>query len=251
MATLWLTHTAAGAGTVNVYAYVQAVYLLPYAVLAVPSPPPRSRPRPHRGQRPAGHRHAGPGAAGDPRAVRRAAAVLVAVARPVGSFFTALDRGPRTGAGRRWQRCPDPGGLRARAPGLRRHRAADPRAVRPGPGAHAALAVAGGWLVAALWPLLTLPEDAEPTGTLRSLGVASSAGMTLRRWPLALLVRRPRGVRRRRGVPPHPPARPSPRRRWRAAWGTRSRSTGPGGHRRLAAGRRGGSPWSCWSPTSC
>ena len=36
----------------------------------------------------------------------------------------------------------------------------------------AALAVAGGWLVAALWPFITLPDDAGAAGTLRSLGAA-------------------------------------------------------------------------------
>ena len=33
---LWLTNQRAALGTINAYQYVQATYLLPYAVLAVP-----------------------------------------------------------------------------------------------------------------------------------------------------------------------------------------------------------------------
>ena len=103
-----------------------------------------------------------------------AAAVLVAVARPVGTFFQALDRGASAGGGDALAAVPET--LVAYAPGLVGFGAAAllTRAlyVRGRP-AQAALAVAGGWLVAALWPFITLPDDAGAAGTLRSLGAAS------------------------------------------------------------------------------
>jgi putative peptidoglycan lipid II flippase len=58
----------------------------------------------------------------------------------------------------------------------------------------AALAVAAGWAIAALWPLLTLPDEAGASGTLRSLGAASSVGMTVTALLLAVLVHRAWGA---------------------------------------------------------
>ena len=202
VATLWLTHRSGSQGAVNVYAYVQAVYLLPYAVLAVPIATSAFPALAH--TEGSGQQDHGTLA----RALRAilvlcgaAVAVLVAVARPVGSFFTALDRGAQTGGGDALAAMPQT--LVAYAPGLLGFgvTALLTRAlyVRGRP-AHAALAVAGGWLVAALWPLLTLPEDASPAGVLRSLGVASSAGMTLSALALALLVRASWGADATRGA---------------------------------------------------
>lgn len=202
VATLWLTHRSGSQGAVNVYAYVQAVYLLPYAVLAVPIATSAFPALAH--TEGSGQQDQGTLA----RALRgilvlcgAAVAVLVAVARPVGSFFTALDRGALTGGGEALAAMPQT--LVAYAPGLLGFgvTALLTRAlyVRGRP-AHAALAVAGGWLVAALWPLLTLPEDASPAGVLRSLGVASSAGMTLSALALALLVRASWGAEATRGA---------------------------------------------------
>jgi len=202
VATLWLTHRSGSQGAVNVYAYVQAVYLLPYAVLAVPIATSAFPALAH--TEGSGQQDRGTLA----RALRAilvlcgaAVAVLVAVARPVGSFFTALDRGALTGGGDALAAMPQT--LVAYAPGLLGFgvTALLTRAlyVRGRP-AHAALAVAGGWLVAALWPLLTLPEDASPAGVLRSLGVASSAGMTLSALALALLVRASWGADATRGA---------------------------------------------------
>ena len=202
VATLWLTHRSGSQGAVNVYAYVQAVYLLPYAVLAVPIATSAFPALAH--TEGSGQQDHGTLA----RALRAilvlcgaAVAVLVAVARPVGSFFTALDRGALTGGGDALAAMPQT--LVAYAPGLLGFgvTALLTRAlyVRGRP-AHAALAVAGGWLVAALWPLLTLPEDASPAGVLRSLGVASSAGMTLSALALALLVRASWGADATRGA---------------------------------------------------
>ncbi len=192
LATLWLTNHRGGQGAVNVYAYVQAVYLLPYAVLAVPIAT-SAFPALAHGEG-AGTREQGTLA----RSLQAilllcggAAAVLVAVARPVGTFFAALDRGADAGGGPALAAIPQT--LVAYAPGLVGFGAAAllTRAlyVRGRPSL-AALAVAGGWLVAALWPLLTLPDDAGAAGTLRSLGAASSVGMTLSALVLGLLVHR-------------------------------------------------------------
>jgi putative peptidoglycan lipid II flippase len=202
LTTLWLAHNSSSSGTIVVYQYVQAVYLLPYAVLAVPvatSAFPALA-------------HAEGGEAGQQSTLSRAlqgivvlmglaVAVLVAVAAPVGSFFAALDRSQGSGGGPALDALPD--ALLAYAPGLVGFGAAAllTRAlyVRGRP-SHAALAVAGGWLVAALWPLLTLPKDAGPTGTLRSLGVACSVGMSLSAVALAVLVRRSWGPAALRGT---------------------------------------------------
>jgi putative peptidoglycan lipid II flippase len=203
LATLWLTHhRGGGTGTVNVYAYVQAVYLLPYAVLAVPIATAAF---------PALAQGEGAGSTEQGTLARSlqailllcggATAVLVAVARPVGAFFQALDRGATSGGEEALAAIPET--LVAYAPGLVGFGVAAllTRAlyVRGRP-AIAALAVAGGWLVAALWPLLTLPDDAGPAGTLRSLGFASSVGMTLSAVVLGVLVRRAWGAEATRGA---------------------------------------------------
>ena len=202
-ATLWLTHhRGGGTGTVNVYAYVQAVYLLPYAVLAVPIATSAFPALAH------GEGRGGADVGTLARALQgiivlcgAATAVLIAVARPVGGFFVALDRGARAGGGDALAALPE--ALVAYAPGLLGFGAAAllTRALyvrgRPVLGA---LAVAGGWLVAAVAPLATLPEGAGAAGTLRSLGVASSVGMSLSALALALLVRRTWGAQAVRGA---------------------------------------------------
>ena len=193
VATLWVTHHRTDdPGTVNVYAYVQAVYLLPYAVLAVPIAT-SAFPALARGV------SAATGVQGTvARALQGilvlcggATAVLIAVADPVGRFFTALDRGQDAGGNAALAAMPD--ALQAYAPGLVGFGVAAllTRALYvQGRPITAGLAVAGGWAVAALWPLLTLPVGASASGTLRSLGVASSAGMTITALVLVHLVRR-------------------------------------------------------------
>jgi len=124
-----------------------------------------------------------------------AAAVLVAVAGPVGDFFTALDAGADSGGGEALTALP--AALAAYAPGLVGFSVAAllTRAlyVRGRP-LYAALAVAGGWGVAALLPLLILSEGSTAEQTLGSLGVGSSVGMLLSGGVLAVLVRRAWGV---------------------------------------------------------
>ena len=193
-ATLWVTHHRADdPGTVNVYAYVQAVYLLPYAVLAVPIATSAF---------PALARGVAADSPGEQGTLARAlqgivvtsgagVAVLMAVAGPVGAFFTALDRGAGAGGNAALAAVPD--AVQAYAPGLVGFGAAAllTRAlyVRGRP-VIAALAVAAGWAVAALWPVLSLPDDAGASATLRSLGVASSVGMTVSAVLLVAMVRR-------------------------------------------------------------
>ena len=206
LAVLWISHHRTGAvGVVIVYAYVQAVYLLPYAVLAVPVATSAF---------PALAHTAGAEAVAEPDAPRGtaardtlarslrgililtagAAAVLMAVAKPVGVFFDALDRGSQAGAE---ALAALPGALSAYAPGLVGFSVAAllTRAlyVRGRP-VHAALAVAAGWAVAAIAPFALLPQGSSAGATLGVLGVCSSLGMTLSAVVLALLVGRSWGA---------------------------------------------------------
>ena len=199
LATLWVTHHRTDViGAVNVFTYVQAVYLLPYAVLAVPI---ATSAFPALAHSTAAEAAAGVGTAARDTLARSlrtvvlltagAAAVLMAVSRPVGVFFTALDRGHASGGGAALAALP--GALSAYAPGVVGFGVAAllTRAlyVRGRP-LYAALAVAAGWLVAAAVPLLVLPEHSGAGATLGVLGVASTAGMTLSAAVLVVLVRR-------------------------------------------------------------
>ncbi|NNM44696.1 lipid II flippase MurJ [Knoellia koreensis] len=198
--TLWVTHHKTSAvGTVNVYQYVQAVYLLPYAVLAVPIATSAFPTLAHT----ATTEELLPGTrARDTLArslkgiilfVAGAAAVLMAVSKPVGAFFVAIDpAGDRSAA-----LAALPGALAAYAPGVVGFGVAAllTRAlyVRGRP-LYAALAVAAGWAVAAVMPLVGLSSDSAAGATLGMLGVASSLGMTLSALLLAWLVRRSWGA---------------------------------------------------------
>ncbi|WP_270887844.1 murein biosynthesis integral membrane protein MurJ [Pedococcus sp. 5OH_020] len=210
LTTLWVTHhRTAAVGTVNVYTYVQAVYLLPYAVLAVPVATSAFPALAHavasdsrsaatsRGTSPeptdAGH-DATVTLAGSLRGVllltAGAAAVLMAVSRPVGGFFSALDRGRQAGGGAALEALP--GTLSAYAPGVVGFGVAAllTRAlyVRGRP-LYAALAVATGWVLSAALPLLAVPEGSTAGATLGVLGVSSTLGMTVSAVLLTGLVR--------------------------------------------------------------
>ena len=196
--TVWVTHHRTGAvGAVNVFTYVQAVYLLPYAVLAVPVATSAFPALAHSMAAPADDHGT---AARDTLAralqgilllTAGAAAVLMAVSRPVGAFFAALDRGAHHGGGPALAALP--GTLSAYAPGVVGFGVAAllTRAlyVRGRP-LYAALAVAAGWALAALVPLLLVPQGSGPGTTLGVLGVASTTGMTVSAVLLAVLVRR-------------------------------------------------------------
>lgn len=192
VATLWLTNHRGGEGAVNIYQYSQAVYVLPYAVLAVPIAV-----------------AAFPALAGAAEAaasittLRRslvtivvitvgAAAVLIAVAGPIGAFFTGLDAHGVDAANEALSALPVT--LTAYAPGvvgfavtalLTRALYVRGRPVTAG------IVVAAGWGLAALIPLgLLLGAAPALESTLTTLGVASSIGMTATAVALTVLVTR-------------------------------------------------------------
>ena len=227
LVTLWVSQHRGGTGTLNVYTYVQAVYLLPYAVLAVPFAT-AAFPAMATGDDPAGMAAgadpAAMAAGADPAAratgadqasLERAqktlissaraitvatcagAAVLVAIAGPTGAFFSALDAGRHSPAGQE-ALAALPDALSAFAPGLVGFGLAAllTRALY----IHGRAAVAGGlvglgWLIAAVVPLVTLHDGAGPRNTLQSLGFASSVGMTIAAIGLAVAVHRAWGPR--------------------------------------------------------
>ena len=199
-ATLWLTHAprTVDTGVVNVYTYVQAVYLLPYAVLAVPIATSAFPALAHTSAAEELKEQVGTSARDTLAAALRgillltagAATVLMAVSRPVGVFFSSFDSAASSGGGAALAALP--GALSAYAPGLVGFSVAAllTRAlyVRGRP-LHAALAVAAGWSLAALIPLALIPEGSVAGTTLGILGIGSTVGMTVSAAVLALLVR--------------------------------------------------------------
>ncbi|GAB3589101.1 murein biosynthesis integral membrane protein MurJ [Calidifontibacter terrae] len=187
LVTIRLANDRGQTGAVNVYNYVQAVYLLPYAVAAVPlatSAFPRLADA--AGEKVLGRVLPLVAAAG-----ALGAAVLFATARPLQSFFVALDARPAA-----MSALGD--AVRAYAPGLLGFSliALLGRAlfVR-GHALQAGLATAAGWLVAAALPFTMLRGVSGDSGrTLVALGVASSAGLLLAAILLLLLVRRDWGT---------------------------------------------------------
>lgn len=215
LATL-VTTRRAGTGVLNVSTYVQTLYLLPYAVLAVPlavsafpalatmagaagSPAHRRRPGeslpPHEPTEEVAP--TGPtGLTGPTDEVARVlartlratvllgfagAGLLAAVATPLGTFFGELDAG-RTGVDGRSALVELPHALLALVPGLPAFCVAAllTRAlyIRGRP-ILAGAAVAAGWLIAGSVPLVLVPPGSTPARALVVLGLASSAGMTL------------------------------------------------------------------------
>jgi putative peptidoglycan lipid II flippase len=185
--TLRLSNAHGGTGAITVYQYVQAVYLLPYAVLAVPL---AVAAFPQLSERAAAAD--GPGYAAilarSTRAVLVAAAlgvsVLVAVAPAVGAFFSAIDAG-QDASGRVALSALGPS-LSAFAPGLLgfclvAHLGRALFAV--GRARWAAAATVGGWAVAGVLSVLLVVGgtgvDADPRTTLVGLGAASSIGMAV------------------------------------------------------------------------
>ena len=199
-ATLWLTHAprTLDTGVVNVYTYVQAVYLLPYAVLAVPIATSAFPALAHSNAAELLEQPVGTSArdtlAGALRGIllltAGAVTVLMAVSRPVGVFFASFDRGADAGGAAALAALP--GALSAYAPGLVGFSvtALLTRAlyVRGRP-IHAALAVAAGWALAALVPIALVPEGSGAGTTLALLGIGSTLGMTVSAVVLVLLVR--------------------------------------------------------------
>jgi putative peptidoglycan lipid II flippase len=192
--TMRLANFAGGDAAFTVYTYVQAVYLLPYAVLAVPvaqSAFPSLATRTGAGEDASGTLS---------RALRAvialtgvAAGVLIAAAPAIGAFFGILDarRGAEGASPEALEAMP--AALTAYAPGLVGFGlvALLTRAlyVRGRP-LDAGTATALGWVVAAVPPLLFVGRDAGPAVTLWVLGVFSAIGMSVAGLGLVLLVRR-------------------------------------------------------------
>ena len=185
--TLLLTNRAGGSGTINVYQYVQAVYLLPYAVLAVPLATaafPQLAERAAAGDAPGFTATLARSTRLVVLAAAAGAAVLAAVAPAVGGVFSAVDASRQGGPG---AVALDgfAASLTAFAPGLLglalvAHLG---RALfAAGHARWAAGATAGGWLLAGVLSVvlvsLTASGDRNPRATLLALGVASSIGMT-------------------------------------------------------------------------
>ncbi len=210
-ATLWLTHAprTIDTGVVNVYAYVQAVYLLPYAVLAVPIATSAFPALAHSVAAEELEQQVGTSArdtlAGALRGILMltagAVTVLMAVSVPVGAFFASFDRGADAGGAEALAALQ--GALTAYAPGLVGFSvtALLTRAlyVRGRP-IHAALAVAAGWALAALIPVALIPEGSGAGTTLGVLGIGSTLGMTVSAAVLALLVRNAWGAEALQGA---------------------------------------------------
>jgi putative peptidoglycan lipid II flippase len=194
LVTMRLANFAGGDAAFTVYTYVQAVYLLPYAVLAVPvaqSAFPSLATRTGAGEDVSGT------LSRSLRAVLAltgvAAGVLIAAAPAIGAFFGILDarRGPDGASPEALAAMP--AALTAYAPGLVGFGlvALLTRAlyVRGRP-LDAGMAAALGWVVAAVPPVLFVGPDAGPAVTLWVLGVFSAIGMSVAGFGLVLLVRR-------------------------------------------------------------
>jgi putative peptidoglycan lipid II flippase len=190
--TLWLANRRGGPAALNVYQYVQAVYVLPYAVLAVPL---ATSAFPRLAEHGGGADDAAYSStlARSTRLVVLAAlggvALLVATAPAVGGFFSAIDAG-RSGSGAGTGAAALGGlavALTAFAPGLwgfaliahlGRALYAD------GHSRWAAGATATGWLVAAVGSVVVVlglvdAGSTDPKRTLLGLGLASTVGMTV------------------------------------------------------------------------
>ncbi len=208
LVTLWVSQHRGGTGTLNVYTYVQAVYLLPYAVLAVPiatAALPAMAGMASSLDQISLERAQGT-LASSVRAITvatcAAAAVLYAIAGPTGAFFSALDAGRHSPVGQA-ALAALPGALSAFAPGLVGFGLAAllTRALYvQGRPAVAGGVVGLGWLIAAIVPLVVLHDDAGPRNTLQLLGFASSAGMTVAAIGLVVAVHRAWGPRTFRGL---------------------------------------------------
>jgi putative peptidoglycan lipid II flippase len=224
LVTLWVSQHRGGTGTLNVYVYVQAIYLLPYAVLAVPfamsalpalatgldqavlaaGPDQLVVPTdPEQSVRTRAQSTLASSARAIIVATSVGAAVLFAIAVPAGAFFSALDAGRHSAAGRD-ALAALPGALSAFAPGLVGFGMAAllTRALYvQGRPAVAGALVALGWFIAALLPLLLLQPGAGPRNTLLALGLASSVGMTVAAGGLFVAVRRAWGTAALVGFP--------------------------------------------------
>jgi putative peptidoglycan lipid II flippase len=205
LVTLALANGRGGDGAINVFQYAQAVYFLPYAVLAVPLATavfPRLAEHAASGDR---TRYAAL-VSTSTRAVLAAslvgAAVLVAVAPAVATFFGSIDA--------------------SKDPSLLAHMGPTLTWLAPGllgyslifqlsrvlfaleRGRAAVTAVATGWLAVVLVSVLAVrlaaPNGGDPAGTLLGLAIGNTAGMTVAGGALLLAVKRASGHQALRGL---------------------------------------------------
>lgn len=217
-----LANDRGGPGTLNVFTYVQAVALLPYAVLAVPLAtvafpalagqsakvveepaigPPTVRPPEERADEATDTLRAA--WLGTLVAGLYSVALLVAVAQPIGAFFSALDAGRGGGSGAE-ALAAIPTAMVAFAPGVLGLGAVGllTRALYVRGRARLAGALAGvGWLLTLVVPLTVLTGTPGPGDTLRAIGVGSSAGMLAAAVALAAVAARAWGWRALRPAP--------------------------------------------------
>ena len=200
-----LANDRGGAGTLNVYTYAQAVMLLPYAVLAVPLAtaafPAIAGAHAAEADAPGGTGRAG-------QTLRMAwlatlvvslfgASGLVAVAVPVGSFFSALDAGSASDTSLETLATMTdavtylaPSVIALAVVGLLTRAAY----VRGAPVVAGCLAGVG-WLATTVLPLLVLdPAGAGGPTTLRALSAGTTVGLALGAVLLVVLVVRTWGV---------------------------------------------------------
>ncbi len=224
-----LANDRGGPGTLNVFTYIQAVALLPYAVLAVPlataafptlaaqaAGPSKVRPDGEGAARRSAPDLADrgePTVAGPPRGTADNAAqtlrgawlgtlvaglygvaLLVAVAGPVGAFFGHLDAGRAAGSGAE-ALAAIPTTMASFAPGIVGLGATGllTRALYVRGHARTAGAVAGaGWLLTLAVPLTVLTGGGTPgpAATLRAIGLGSSVGLLAGGMALTILAAR-------------------------------------------------------------
>ncbi|HEX5562519.1 MAG TPA: lipid II flippase MurJ, partial [Nocardioidaceae bacterium] len=198
LAVVKVSNSAGTTGTLNVFQYTQAVYLLPYAVLAVPLATaafPRLSSRAATGDV-AGYART---ASATTRAVLLVAlvgtVVLVAVAAPVAAFFERIDSGTVVNMGP---------ALVAMAPGLLgfaliAHVGRALYALERGRAA--ATATVTGWVVVVVTMSAAAVLAAEPADVVVWLGAANSVGMTVAAVLLLVALRRAAGASSVAGVP--------------------------------------------------
>lgn len=203
--TLAVANRSGGDGALVVQNYVQALYLLPYAVLAVPLAtaafPVLAA---SAAGTPAQQQSATATLAASLRAVvvlsSAAAAGMIAAAGPIGATFAAIDRDGEGSAALDAM----PAALIAMVPGLVAFAGAAValRALYArGDAMRAGLVMAAGWVVAALIPLLVLGPQDGARRTLVVLGLASTLGMCTAGLGLLVRVRRDWGAPALQGLP--------------------------------------------------
>lgn len=201
LSVIWLSNHRGGAGVLIAYQYAQAVYLLPYAVLAVPLAtaafPVLAAGTDGPGRQP-GDAPAPPATTAVLARTTRAVAVvavaacaaLIAAAPDIGGFFAAVDRSGDAARGTALAALP--AALTALAPALIGFAllALLTRALYArGPARRGAAWTAAGWLVAAGLPIALTARGHDVPGTLLALGLGSSLGMTLAAAALLALTR--------------------------------------------------------------